>query len=610
MAQRPQRRPIKSDLATLARDAAARGDLQSARNLLEEARRHDKRSSELAINHALVCEHMGDVGAAMASLSEGLRLLQGRPAVEPAARRLSAIMTRFEPKEPEQLDPFGLKVALAIETVDHAPIAGAALDRVKRTTRLGGLIEEAGPAGIEEAARSLVVRRTDDVLKDDLLLIALEKGINKDPALEPMLRGLRRALLLDVPPERFEDKALTAFAIALARQAANNGHVWASDAAEEQAAGALSIDLAALAAGEFEPSRRLLLRSLYQPIEDAAAGLAPEAIAQLRPKALRDFASERIAERKSETEIAASLEQLGSIEDPTSAKVAGQYEKAPYPRWTSVIIPAKGAVRQALTPFVGADKLAFFDAPFDVLIAGCGTGRQALQTAAGFGDNARVLAVDLSRASLAYAKRMAARHGIGNVAFARADILKLPALKRRFKVIESIGVLHHMADPEKGLRALVECLEPGGLLYLGLYSRLSRRAIAALREESGYPGPDCSDAEARGYRLALMRREELKPEAPGMGFVASRDFYSLNEFRDLVLHQSEMQVTLPQIAEMLQRNGLAFRGFTHELVVRNAFAARYPDNKWPGRLEDWHSFEEQNPRIFDAMYRFWCEKAV
>ena len=129
-----------------------------------------------------------------------------------------------------------------------------------------------------------------------------------------------------------------------------------------------------------------------------------------------------------------------------------------------------------------------------------------------------------------------------------------------------------------------------------------------MKEQPGYPGPECSDTEARAFRLQLMQREELKPELPGLGFVGSRDFYSLNEFRDLLLHQSERQLTIPQVEQMLQTNGLAFRGFTHDPIVRKAFAARFPDHPWPGRLADWNAFEEANPRVFDAMYRFWSEK--
>jgi len=52
-----------------------------------------------------------------------------------------------------------------------------------------------------------------------------------------------------------------------------------------------------------------------------------------------------------------------------------------------------------------------------VLIAGAGTGKQALQSAFAYGPQARLLATDLSAASLGYAKSAAKRYGVGNVEF-------------------------------------------------------------------------------------------------------------------------------------------------------------------------------------------------
>ena len=87
-----------------------------------------------------------------------------------------------------------------------------------------------------------------------------------------------------------------------------------------------------------------------------------------------------------------------------------------------------------------------------------------------------------------------------------------------------------------------------------------------------------------------------------------RDFYALNAFRDLVLHESEAHVTLDEITEFLDTNGLVFRGFTLEHQVEQEFAAAFPTRPLPGTLADWAAFERTNPRTFDAMYRFWIER--
>ena len=63
-----------------------------------------------------------------------------------------------------------------------------------------------------------------------------------------------------------------------------------------------------------------------------------------------------------------------------------------------------------------------------------------------------MLAIDISRTSLAYARRKTREAGIANIEYAQADILKLGTLERRFDVIETVGVLHHLAEPTAGLR--------------------------------------------------------------------------------------------------------------------------------------------------------------
>ena len=104
----------------------------------------------------------------------------------------------------------------------------------------------------------------------------------------------------------------------------------------------------------------------------------------------------------------------------------------------------------------------------EVLVAGCGTGQESTELAQAIASS-RVLAIDLSLASLAYAKRKAIEGGITNLEYAQADLLALggpPA----FDFISSVGVLHHLRDPLAGLQRLAALLRPGGFMQVGLYS--------------------------------------------------------------------------------------------------------------------------------------------
>ena len=65
-----------------------------------------------------------------------------------------------------------------------------------------------------------------------------------------------------------------------------------------------------------------------------------------------------------------------------------------------------------------------------ILVAGCGTGQHSIGTASRFKDS-NVLAIDLSRRSLAYAKRKTLELGVNNIEYMQADILDLEKLEKK-----------------------------------------------------------------------------------------------------------------------------------------------------------------------------------
>lgn len=98
-----------------------------------------------------------------------------------------------------------------------------------------------------------------------------------------------------------------------------------------------------------------------------------------------------------------------------------------------------------------------------VLDAGCGMGR-FLYYSASFGAR-ETIGVDLSR-SVDTAWRLLGKKP--NVHIVQADIMNLP-FKRSFDLFYSIGVLHHMPDPEAGFHSLCSKLKPGGIAHAWVY---------------------------------------------------------------------------------------------------------------------------------------------
>jgi SAM-dependent methyltransferase len=592
-----------SDRGSAAIDA---GDLATAEQCFREAIKADRRNARHHFHLALVLEARGRFGAAAEHLTQALRL---DPSDADAARRLTALIARRPIPADVALDPVGLRAAMQHEASQSWLIVKLALYTLTAKGPLAAAIEAGKREGWEAAARALCLSRTAEALRNELFLEMLRSEILRDADMEYLLSALRSVLLLETPAERFEDRDLLRFAIALMQQARANEYCWYASQAEEARLANEAAILPRLLEGDVGESRKLLLTLLYRSFRATLGeGALPDAFAKLRPKALREAVQAALAEDGDLRMRAQRVARAGIISDETSCKVARQYDVSPYPRWTSLRRPPPDEEKKRLETFFGPGGLAFMDAPYNVLIAGCGTGHQAVHWALN-AQNAEITAVDLSTSALAYACKMAERYATSNVVFQQADIQNLPSMPGvagRFHIIEALGVLHHMADPFVGWRALVDCLAPGGKLLVGLYSATARRVVTELKSDPAFPGPDCDERALRKFRRVLLDRP---PEQLGGQLKLGPDFYSASEFRDLAVHVSERCLTLSEIRSFLKDNQLAFRGFWIDPAHLDHFHRQFPAEPWPGRLEAWEEFEAANPHTFAAMYNFWCERA-
>jgi SAM-dependent methyltransferase len=240
----------------------------------------------------------------------------------------------------------------------------------------------------------------------------------------------------------------------------------------------------------------------------------------------------------------------------------------------------------------------------DVLVAGCGTGQGLIELAQRL-PSARILAVDLSLASLAYARRKLQAAGIQNVEFGQADILELGSLEQDFDLIESSGVLHHLQEPRAGLRVLQALLRPKGLMRLGLYSEIARTNVAQVRGFIAERGYQATTDDIRRARQDLL---SFPPGTPQWHVTQTSDFFSTSACRDLLFHVQEHRMTLPEIRAVLEEFDLNFLGFDHDPFVLQRYRQRFPGDAAMTDLDSWHEFEVQNPQTFSTMYQFWVRK--
>ncbi|MGI8551495.1 MAG: methyltransferase domain-containing protein [Dehalococcoidia bacterium] len=207
-----------------------------------------------------------------------------------------------------------------------------------------------------------------------------------------------------------------------------------------------------------------------------------------------------------------------------------------------------------------------------VLDAGCGNGRHAYY-AATYG--AEVLAVDLSDA-IDVARENT--HQLGCVHTVQADLYNLPFELQSFDFIYSIGVLHHLPDPEGAFRNLLRYLRPGGEIQIYLYwwpehqavKRALLSAVAAARRVTtrlphgmlyclSYPLAAVAYAGfVAPYRLlsALPAAAAFAERLPMKQYAAYPFQVCVNDQFDRFSAPIENRYTRAQVCGWLERGGL------------------------------------------------------
>ena len=447
------------------------------------------------------------------------------------------------------------------------------------------------------------------IAQDRLLRVLLESVQNFDPALERFLTAVRATLLEQAAQGdalKADDQSLT-FYCALARQCFINEYIFAYPASEADEIGRLQERLsAALASGAPVPPLWVAALAAYVPLHTLP--LADALLGRDWPGAIRPVLLQQISEPADEARHRAAIPRLTRIEDASSQAVRAQYEANPYPRWTKIsqIATPKTVDHYLRERFPLATFRALGKPRLDYLIAGCGAGQQVASVAQTFSD-AEITAIDLSLTSLGYAKRIIAGMGLQEVAFGQADILELGKLGRTFDVIDSSGVLHHLADGRAGWRVLLSILRPGGIMRVALYSTLARRHIEAGRRYIAAKGYTGSAADIRQCRQDIMAMPEDEPIRSVMTII---DFFSTSDCRDLLFHVEEHTSTLPGIAAFVAENNLEFLGLEIDPGTTRRYAERFPDDPAQTNLDHWHAFEQDNPDTFIGMYEFWLQKRV
>lgn len=190
----------------------------------------------------------------------------------------------------------------------------------------------------------------------------------------------------------------------------------------------------------------------------------------------------------------------------------------------------------------------------EILIAGCGTSqaaRYALRE-----PDARVTAIDISETSLRHTRELQKKYNLENLELQQLPVEGVRELASSFDLIVCTGVLHHLPDPDEGLRALRDVLRPQGAMRVMVYGRYGRAGIYIMQEYCRLLGIGTSEDDLRDLGDTLAA---LPADHPISGVLRkAKDFRRPEAMADALLHPQDRSYTVPELYAWLDRCGMAF----------------------------------------------------
>ncbi|MGI9197800.1 MAG: class I SAM-dependent methyltransferase [Candidatus Nanopelagicales bacterium] len=244
--------------------------------------------------------------------------------------------------------------------------------------------------------------------------------------------------------------------------------------------------------------------------------------------------------------------------DPLADVVSRQYERWVYPEPIRDLESWLQGTWQWFDPS-HAHRLLWpdrdYDPGMDILVAGCGTNQAAV--IAYTNPSARVVAIDVSDASLDHHRWLAGTYGLTNLELHQLPIEEVASLDEDFDLIITTGVLHHLADPAIGMRALGERLRPDGVLAVMLYADYGRIGVQMMQGVFRDMGLTQDEASLAMVRDAL---QQLGPRHPLASYLEiAPDLGDDAGLVDTFLHGREHDYTIDECRDLVESAGLVFQ---------------------------------------------------
>lgn len=201
-----------------------------------------------------------------------------------------------------------------------------------------------------------------------------------------------------------------------------------------------------------------------------------------------------------------------------------------------------------------------------ILIAGCGTS-QAAKHAMRWPD-AKVVGIDFSANSIDKTVQLKRKYQLDKLELHQMPIERVSELGEQFDQIVCTGVLHHLASPDIGLKALRSVLRPEGAMQLMLYAPYGRAGIYMLQDFCRRLGITASD---EGIDELVAALQLLPPAHPLQNLLREApDFRNPAALADALLHPQDRAYSVPQLFEFLENGGMTFGRWINQAAYEPA----------------------------------------
>ena len=246
-------------------------------------------------------------------------------------------------------------------------------------------------------------------------------------------------------------------------------------------------------------------------------------------------------------------------------EVRKQYEEFPYPdrdpkeEYQRILLPYLSRM-DAVNHHCFRGRQNFEN--FRVLVAGGGTGDNLISWAEQLRDKkgSSVVYLDMSTTSANIAKERAKIRKLKNITWINDSILNIPSLGLgQFDFVECNGVLHHLKDPDEGLKALVSVLKPTGAMNLMVYAIYGRTGVYHMQNLMRLVNKGEEDPRQKVENTKTMLKQlplhHWMNVSQKLRITVYTDMENDAGIYDLFLHDQDRAYNILEVHEWLERCG-------------------------------------------------------